>query len=78
MVTDGVTLKTAVVAPVLQEYVAPPDAVIVALVPAHIIPSLLVAPDVSDIETDAEGSGLTLIVAVAVAVQLFVSVTVTV
>ena len=56
----------------------PPEAVIVALAPAQMIPSLLVAPDVSDTETDAEGSGFTAIVVVTVAVQLFEFVTVTV
>jgi hypothetical protein len=58
--------------------VPPPEAVKVALAPEHIIPSLFVAPDVSDTEMDADGSGFTVIVVVAVAVQLFVLVTVTV
>jgi hypothetical protein len=50
----------------------------VALEPTHIIPSLLVAPEVSVTATDADGSGFTVIVFVAVAVQLFELVTVTV
>jgi hypothetical protein len=58
--------------------VSPPEAVKVALAPAHIIPSLFVAPEVSVTETDADGSGFTVIVVVAVAVQLPEFVTVTV
>jgi hypothetical protein len=77
VVADGVTLTAADVLPVFHKYVPPPEAVKVALAPAHIIPSLFVAPEVSVTETDADGSGFTVIVVVAVAVQLFV-VTVTV
>jgi hypothetical protein len=58
--------------------VSPPEAVKVALAPAHIIPSLFVAPEVSVTETDADGSGFTVIVTVELAVQLLEFVTVTV
>jgi hypothetical protein len=78
VVADGVTLTAADVLPVFHKYVPPPEAVKVALAPAHIIPSLFVAPEVSVTEMDADGSGCTVIVVVAVAVQLFVFVTVTV
>jgi hypothetical protein len=54
--------------------VPPPLAVKVALAPAHIIPSLFVAPEVSDTAMDAVGRELTVIVTepVMVAVQLLV------
>jgi hypothetical protein len=78
VVADGVTLTAADVLPVFHKYVPPPEAVKVALAPAHIRPSLFVAPEVSVTEMDADGSGCTVIVVVAVAVQLFVFVTVTV
>jgi hypothetical protein len=58
--------------------VPPPEAVKVALAPAHIIPSLFVAPEVSVTEMDADGSGCTVIVTIELAVQLFEFVTVTV
>jgi hypothetical protein len=58
--------------------VSPPEAVKVALAPAHIIPSLFVAPEVSATVTDADGSGFTVIVTVELAVQLLEFVTVTV
>ncbi len=77
MVADGLTLIEAVVAPPVQRYVPPPLAVRLALAPEHIIPSLLVAPDVSVTAMDADGSGFTVIVVLAVAVQpLAVTVTV--
>jgi hypothetical protein len=66
-----------VVAPPGQTYVPPPLAVRVALAPAQIIPSLLVAPEVSVTAMEADGSGLTVMVVLAVAVQpLVVTVTV--
>ena len=75
---EGDTLIAAVVEPLLQLYVPPPEAVSVAVAPAQIVPSLLVAPDVSVTEMDAEGSGFTVITCAEVAVQVLASVTVTV
>jgi hypothetical protein len=78
VVVDGATLMDDDVLPLLQRYEPPPVAVSVALAPVQMMPSLLVAPDVSDTSIDADGRGLTVIVVVAVAVQLFEFVTVTV
>ena len=47
VVEAGVTTMAAVVSPVLQRYVPPPVAVIVAEAPAQMIPSLLNDPEVS-------------------------------
>jgi hypothetical protein len=70
-------LIEAAVEPPGQTYVPPPLAVNVALAPAQIMPSLLVAPEVSVTDIDADGSGLTVMVVLAVAVQpLVVTVTV--
>ena len=73
----GVTVITAVVAPVLQENVVPAEAVSVAEAPMQIVPSFGV-PEVSVTAIAAEGAGLTVMVVVAVAVQLLAFVTVTV
>ena len=78
MVAVGATLIAAVVLPLFQKYVPPPLAVSVALAPAQIIPSLLVAPDVSDTETDTEGIGFTVMTPDADPVSPLLSVTVTV
>ena len=67
----------AVVAPVFQEYVVPPEAVSVTEAPMQIVPSFGV-PEVSVTAIAAEGAGLTVMVVVAVAVQLLAFVTVTV
>ena len=73
----GVTVMSAVVAPVFQEYVVPPLAVSVAEAPIQIVPSLGV-PEVSVTAIAAVGRGLTVIVDVAVAVQPLAFVTVAV
>jgi hypothetical protein len=67
----------AVVAPVFQEYVVPPEAVNVAEDPSQIVPSFGV-PEVSVTAIEAAGTGLTVIVEVAVAVQPLPFVTVAV
>ena len=67
-----------VVAPVLHTYVPPPLAVRTAVAPAHMIPSLLVVPEVSATKIAAAGNGLTVMVVLAVAVHPFALVTVTV
>ena len=67
----------AVVAPVFQEYVVPPEAVSVAEDPSQIVPSFGV-PEVSMTAIEAAGTGLTVIVEVAVAVQPLPFVTVAV
>jgi len=77
VVVPGVTVIAAVVAPVLQEYVPPPEAVRVADAPAQMMPSLFVVPDVSVTAIEGTGSGFTVMVAEAVPVQP-ISVTVTV
>ena len=77
MVDAGVTVIAPVVAPVLQAYVPPPEAVRVADAPAQIMPSLFVVPEVSVTAIVGTGSGFTVMVDDAVAVQPF-SVTVTV
>ena len=59
VVAEGVTAIEAPVEPLLQAYVLPPEAVSVAVAPVHIIPSLLLSPDVSDTVTVAVGSALT-------------------
>ena len=73
----GVTVMSAVVAPVFQEYVVPPLAVSVAEASMQIVPSLGV-PEVSVTAIAAVGAGLTVIVDVAVAVQPLAFVTVAV
>ena len=73
----GVTVMSAVVAPVFQEYVVPPLAVSVAEASMQIVPSLGV-PEVSVTAIEAAGAGLTVIVVVAVAVQPLAFVTVAV
>ena len=78
VVTAGVTVMAAVVAPVLQAYVPPPVAVKVAEAPAQMMPSLLVVPEVSVTEIAGVGNGLTVMVLVDVAVQPAALVTVTV
>ena len=70
MVLAGVTVISAVVTPVLQEYVPPPIAVSVAEAPAHIVPSLLVVPDVSVTLMEVVGKGFTVIVTEAAEEQL--------
>ena len=77
VVVPGVTVIAAVVAPVFQEYVVPPEAVSVAEAPSQIVPSFGV-PEVSTTAITAIGNGLTVIVAVAVAVQPLALVTVAV
>ena len=73
----GVTVMSAVVAPVFQEYNIPPLAVSVAEAPMQIVPSLGI-PEVSVTEIAAIGRGVTVIVVVAVAVQPLAFVTVAV
>ena len=68
----------AVLAPVLQEYVPPPVAVIVGEAPLQIILSLTALPEFSVTLIDVEGIRLTVIVVVVIAVQPPVLVTVTV
>lgn len=53
-------------------------AVIVALAPVQIVPSLFIVPEDSVTDMDGIGSGFTVIVAEVVAVQPLASVTVTV
>ena len=67
----------AVVAPVLQEYVVPPEAVSVAEAPMQIVPSFGV-PEVSVTAIEAAGAGFTVMVVVAVVVQPLAFVTVAV
>ena len=67
----------AVVAPVFQEYVVPPEAVKVAEDPSQIVPSFGV-PEVSVTAIAAAGAGLTVIVVVAVVVHPLALVTVAV
>ncbi len=67
----------AVVAPVFQEYVVPPEAVSVAEAPLQIVPSFGV-PEVSVTTITAVGNGLTVMVVAAVAVQPLAFVTVAV
>ena len=73
----GDTVIAAVVAPVFQTYVLPPEAVSVADAPEQMLASLLLLPEVSFTAMDAVGCGFTVIVVEAVAVQLPVPVTVT-
>ena len=73
----GVTVMSAVVAPVFQEYVVPPLAVSVAEASMQIVPSLGV-PEVSVTAIEAAGAGLTVMVVVAIAVQPLAFVTVAV
>ena len=61
-VAVGETEIEVVAAPLHQRYDVPPDAVIEALAPTHIIPSLLATPEVSVTETDGVGSALPIIV----------------
>jgi hypothetical protein len=68
----------AVVAPLLHTYVPPPEAISVTEAPEQMIPSLFVAPDVSESEMDADGTGMTVMVEELVAVHPPVPVTVTV
>ena len=65
------TIIAAVVAPVLQEYVPPPEAVSVAVAPTQMMPSLFVVPDVSMTAIAGTGSGFTVMVDEAVPVQPF-------
>jgi bifunctional ADP-heptose synthase (sugar kinase/adenylyltransferase) len=62
VVVAGDTVIAAVAAPLLQEYVPPPEAVSVADAPAQIVPSLLVAPDVSLTAMAADGNVFTVTV----------------
>ena len=78
MVDVGETVTAAVVAPVLQEYEVPPEAVNIAEAPVQMIPSLLAVPELSDTETDGVGSGFTVITCEIMAEQPFSLVTVTV
>ena len=78
MVNNGFTVIASVIAPVLQLYDDPPEAVRVAEAPLQIVPSSLATPDVSVKETDATGKSATEMVCEATAVQLFALVTVTV
>ena len=70
-------MLAAVVAPVFQEYVVPPEAVSVAKDPSQIVPSFGV-PEVSVTAIAAAGAGLTVMVVVAVVVQPLAFVTVAV
>ena len=56
VVTIGDTILPAVVAPLVQTYVPPPDAVRATDDPLQIIPSLLVVPEFSDITMVAVGN----------------------
>jgi hypothetical protein len=67
----------SLVSPELQEYVAPPDAVIVALPPLQIIPSSFVTPDISVTTIDGVGRATTMTVPAVSEEQLLASVTVT-
>jgi hypothetical protein len=77
VVAAGLMVIAAVVAPVLHTYDVPPEAVSVTEAPAHIIPSLLATPEVSDIPIAGVGNGLTVIIWEALWLQLFALVTVT-
>lgn len=77
MVEDGLTVTDDVVCDPLQTYV-PPLVPRVTLLPAHIIPSLLVVPNDSVAEIVGVGSAFTVMVVEAVAEHRFTSVTVTV
>jgi hypothetical protein len=66
VVAAGFMVMAAVVAPVLQAYDVPPDAVKVTDAPAHITPSLLATPEVSDMVIAGIGNGLTVITCEAV------------
>jgi hypothetical protein len=68
----------AVVAPVFHKKLTPPEAVRVALEPAHIIPSLLVNPEVSVIAIETICCSITVMVVLAVEVHPPELVTVTV
>ncbi len=74
---DGDTEMKAVVWFPFHRYV-PPEVVSVTLLPAQIIPSLLLIPKASVALTEGVGSAFTVTVRVAVAEQIFASVTVTV
>jgi hypothetical protein len=78
VVTEGETTIEFEVEPVFQEYVFPPEAVNVALAPAHMIPSLLETPELSEMTITGGCWLFTVMVVVAVAVQLDELVTVTV
>jgi len=77
-VADGDLVIAAVASPELHAYEVPPEAVIVALDPLQMAPSLLVLPDVSATTIDGVGNATTVTVAVVAEEQLFASVTVTV
>ncbi len=76
-VDDGDTEMAAVVWFPFHRYV-PPDVVSVTLLPAQIIPSLLLAPKASVALIEGVGSAFTVTALVADAVHMFTSVTVTV
>jgi len=78
VVVMGDLVMAEVSSPVFQLYDVPPLAVIVALAPVQIVPSLGVLPDVSATVIIGVGSGLTVIVVEVVAVQPSALVTVTV
>jgi hypothetical protein len=78
VVVMGDLVMAEVSSPVFQLYDVPPLAVIVALAPVQMIPSLFIVPDVSATEIEGVGSGLTVIVVEVVAVQPSALVTVTV
>ena len=54
------TIIAAVVAPVLQEYVPPPEAVSVAVAPTHIIPSSSEMPELSATLIAGTGAEMTM------------------
>ena len=76
-VDDGDTEMAAVVWLPFHRYI-PPEVVSVTLLPAQIIPSLLLAPKASVALTEGVGSALTVTAREADAVHMFTSVTVTV
>jgi hypothetical protein len=68
----------AVLPPVFHRYETPPEAVITALAPIQIIPSLTVTPELSATDTDGVGNANTVTVVEAVEVSPNESVAVTV
>ena len=77
VVDDGVTEMAAVVWLPFHRYV-PPEVVRVALLPAHIVPSLAVTPNVSVALIEGVGSAFTVTDREADAEHILTSVTVTV
>jgi hypothetical protein len=78
VVTVGETVIEAVVAPVFQEKIMPPEAVSIALDPIQMMPSLFVIPEFSVMVTATICCSITVMVVLAVDVQPPGLVTVTV